>query len=69
VRVTDNGSPSLSDSKSFNVVVNEVNDAPVLAAIVPSSPRHDAQHHKFRYRWDLPANTLTFGFARRRRVA
>src|SRR5437016_5459477 len=33
VRVTDNGSPPLSDTKSFTVVVNEVNSAPVLAAI------------------------------------
>src|SRR5437773_1251425 len=33
VRVTDNGVPSLSDTKSFTVVVNEVNSAPVLAAI------------------------------------
>src|SRR5207244_205532 len=33
VRVTDNGTPPLSDTKSFTVVVNEVNSAPVLAAI------------------------------------
>lgn len=33
VRVTDNGSPNLTDAKSFTVVVNEVNVAPVLAAI------------------------------------
>ena len=33
VRVTDNGVPSLSDTKSFTVTVNEVNTAPVLAAI------------------------------------
>ena len=31
--VTDNGVPSLSDTKSFTVTVNEVNTAPVLAAI------------------------------------
>src|SRR5262249_37941303 len=30
VRVTDNGVPALSDSRSFTVVVNEVNTAPVL---------------------------------------
>jgi hypothetical protein len=30
VRVTDNGSPPLSDTKSFKVTVNEVNSAPVL---------------------------------------
>src|SRR3989441_217147 len=33
VRVTDNGSPPLSDTKSFTVIVNEVNSAPVLAPI------------------------------------
>src|SRR5262245_28259802 len=33
VKVTDNGVPPLSDSKSFTVVVNEVNSAPVLAPI------------------------------------
>src|SRR5205823_4740294 len=33
VKVTDDGSPNLSDTKSFTVVVNEVNVAPVLAAI------------------------------------
>lgn len=30
VRVTDNGSPNLSDTKSFSIHVNEVNAAPVL---------------------------------------
>src|SRR5207302_3604322 len=30
VRVTDNGSPGLSDTKSFTVIANEVNSAPVL---------------------------------------
>src|SRR5262249_22194874 len=34
VWVTDNGSTPLSDSKSFNVVVMEMNLPPVLAAIV-----------------------------------
>ena len=33
VRVTDNGSPPLSATNSFTVTVNEVNAAPVLAAI------------------------------------
>src|SRR5205085_2301312 len=32
-RVTDNGSPSLSDAKTFTVTVNEVNVPPVLGAI------------------------------------
>src|SRR5439155_10867334 len=30
VKVTDNGTPALSDSKSFKVIVAEVNSAPVL---------------------------------------
>src|SRR5436189_2008221 len=34
VRVSDDGSPSLSDTKTFTVIVNEVNTAPVLT--VPS---------------------------------
>ncbi len=33
VRVTDNGSPARSDSRTFTVTVNEVNTAPTLAAI------------------------------------
>jgi hypothetical protein len=62
VRVTDNGSPPLSDAKTFTVTVLESNRAPVLAAIgnrtihagtsllitnVATDP-------------DLPTNTLTF---------
>src|SRR5262249_18708290 len=34
VRVTDDGSPNLSHTKSFNAIVNEVNSPPVLT--VPS---------------------------------
>ena len=33
VRVTDNGAPALSDFETFTITVNEVNVAPVLAAI------------------------------------
>src|SRR5262249_56618622 len=33
VVVTDNGTPVLTDSKTFSITVNEVNSAPVLAAI------------------------------------
>src|SRR5207249_4426581 len=33
VRVTDNGTPAMSDFETIQVVVNEVNVAPVLAAI------------------------------------
>jgi hypothetical protein len=35
IRVTDNGTPPLSDSKTFTVTVNEVNSAPVLPTIGP----------------------------------
>jgi hypothetical protein len=62
VRVTDNGSPTLSDFEAITVTVNEVNVAPVLAAIgnktvdeqtllAFTATATDA---------DLPANTLTF---------
>jgi hypothetical protein len=34
VRVTDNGSPSLGATQTFSVVVNEVNNAPVLAPLL-----------------------------------
>src|SRR5947199_238753 len=62
VKVTDNGAPSLSDSKSFRVVVAEANSAPVLtvpanrtiaelSTLVVTNTATDA---------DLPANTLTF---------
>src|SRR5439155_1790089 len=30
VRVTDNGTPALNDTKSFTVVVTEINSAPAL---------------------------------------
>lgn len=33
VRVTDNGSPALSDVKTFSITVNEVNSVPVLSAV------------------------------------
>src|SRR5439155_17862941 len=32
IKVTDNGSPALSATNSFTVVVNEVNSAPTLTA-------------------------------------
>ncbi len=62
VRVTDNGTPNLNDSETITIVVNEVNVAPVLAAIGNKSgatgvaiaftaSATDA---------DIPSNTLTF---------
>jgi len=63
VKVTDNGTPALSTTQSFTVIVNEVNTAPVLtvpgtqtiselATLTVTNTATDA---------DLPANTLTFG--------
>ena len=62
VRVTDNGSPPLSATNTFSVVVNEVNQAPVLTAIsnrtvyagmtlTITNSASDA---------DIPANALTY---------
>src|SRR5213078_1650783 len=62
VKVSDNGVPALSDSKSFTVVVTEANSAPVLtvpanrtiaelSTLVVTKTATDA---------DLPANALTF---------
>ncbi len=62
VRVTDNGSPALSDFETIAVAITEVNQAPVLApignktvnemsALTFTATATDA---------DVPANTLTF---------
>jgi hypothetical protein len=62
VQVTDNGSPPFIDTKSFTIVVNEVNSAPVIAV-----PSYKAIHGpatlvatNFATDSDLPANILTF---------
>ncbi len=63
VRVTDDGTPPMSATNSFTVVVNEVNTAPVLtvpatqtinelATLSVSASATDS---------DIPANPLTFG--------
>jgi hypothetical protein len=62
VKVTDNGAPPASDTKSFTVIVTEANSAPVLtvpgtqtiaelSTLTVTNTASDA---------DLPANTLTF---------
>jgi len=62
LQVTDNGSPPLTDTKSFIVVVNEVNNPPILtvppnqtitelSTLVLTNTAADS---------DIPANTLTF---------
>src|SRR5262245_40094946 len=62
VRVTDNGSPPLSDAKSFTVTVNEVNTAPVLAVIANQTINEGATLSLSISATDadIPANTLTF---------
>src|SRR5439155_1051973 len=62
VKVTDNGTPALSATNTFTVVVNEVNSPPALtvpgnqtinelSVLVVTNTASDT---------DLPANTLTF---------
>src|SRR6185369_9557928 len=62
VRVTDNGNPALSDTKSFTVVVNEVNSSPVFS--VPPNQTIDELTTlvvtNTAVDFDLPANALTF---------
>src|SRR6266702_1856517 len=62
VRVSDNGSPSLSATNSFLVIVTEVNSAPVLT--VPGTQTIAEQTalsvNATATDSDLPANTLTF---------
>jgi hypothetical protein len=62
IRVTDNGSPSLSDQKSFTVTVNEVNRAPVLAAISNQTVNEGSLLALTVSATDpdLPANTLSY---------
>ena len=61
VRVTDNGTPALSDFEAITVTVNEVNAAPVLAAIGNKTVRPwRADLHGHGDRPGRPANALTF---------
>ena len=62
VIVTDNGTPALNDTEAITVTVNEVNLAPVLAAI-GNRTVNEGQLLSFTATAtdpDLPANTLTF---------
>jgi hypothetical protein len=62
VRVTDNNLPPFSDSKTFQVTVNEVNNPPVLAAI-SNRTVHAGMFLTFTNSAsdpDLPANTLSY---------
>src|SRR6185436_604362 len=60
--VTDDGTPSLNHSRTFTVVVNEVNSAPVLAAIGNKSATEGITltFTNSAADPDLPAQTLTF---------
>ncbi len=62
VRVTDNGSPALSDSETITVTVNEVNAPPVLAVIGDRTVNEGAAltFTATASDPDQPANTLTF---------
>ncbi|HEY1172625.1 MAG TPA: putative Ig domain-containing protein, partial [Verrucomicrobiae bacterium] len=62
VRVTDNGVPALSHTRTFTVTVQEVNSAPVLVD-VPNQTIYEGQLLSITNvasDADIPANTLTF---------
>src|SRR6185503_11684274 len=62
IRVVDSGSPSMSDTQTFNVVINEVNAAPVLAPISTQTIDELAQLSVTNSASDpdLPVQTLTY---------
>jgi len=62
VRVTDDAATPLADTKAFAIVVNEVNEAPVLAAIANKTIAEGATLSLTAAATDadLPANTLAF---------
>jgi regulation of enolase protein 1 (concanavalin A-like superfamily) len=62
IRVTDNGSPAQSDSETITITVNEVNAAPILAAIAEQSV-NEGETLTFTITAtdsDAPAQALTF---------
>lgn len=65
VVVTDNGSPALSASRTFNVTVNEVNSAPALDAIPDQTVNEGATLNFTAHATDsdLPAQTLTYSLS------
>src|ERR1044071_9210849 len=62
VRVTDSGSPPLSDVRSFSIVVNDVNSAPVLTVPLNRSIHGLATLvvTNMAVATEVPTNTLTF---------
>lgn len=64
VRVTDNGSPNLSDTETFFVTINEVNVAPDLQSVSNKFvyPGTTLTFTNLASDSDLPANILAFSF-------
>src|SRR5204863_1233174 len=62
VRVRDNGVPSLSDTRSFTVVVNEVNIAPLLLPIADQTIAEGSTLTVtlIASDWDVPSNVLSY---------
>ncbi|MEO5804588.1 MAG: putative Ig domain-containing protein [Verrucomicrobiota bacterium] len=62
IRVTDNGSPNLSSTQTFTIVVLEKNEAPVLAVIDLQTVNEEVLFSITNVvsDSDLPANTLAF---------
>ena len=62
IRVTDNGSPALSDFEAIAITVNEVNTAPVLASVGDKTVNEGAllTFTNSATDTDLPAQTLTY---------
>jgi hypothetical protein len=61
-RVTDNGMPPLSDTRTFQIVVAEVNESPLLTAITNRTINEGVLHTfpASATDVDVPANELTF---------
>jgi hypothetical protein len=62
VTVTDNGTGNLTDAETFNIVVSEVNTAPILGAIGDQAVNEEATltFTATATDQDLPSQTLTF---------
>ncbi|HPW92932.1 MAG TPA: putative Ig domain-containing protein [Verrucomicrobiota bacterium] len=65
VRVTDDAPTPATDSRTFTIIVNEVNEAPVLAALANKTIAEGGtlSFTAAATDADLPANTLTFSLA------
>ncbi|MCX8158004.1 MAG: PA14 domain-containing protein [Verrucomicrobiae bacterium] len=65
VKVTDNGSPPQSATRSFTVIVNEVNSAPVWPSLplLTAAPRRPLTNQVAATDADLPPNQITYRLA------